>query len=99
VSQLIANFNELTSAQSNWRASYVKVAANLTALLGPDTGDVAATASAPAATTAPAPTGTAGAVGTSGATAVSLDPGVRAKLVELRRNLVAFEKASGGAEK
>jgi hypothetical protein len=96
VGQLIANFNELTSAQSNWRASYVKVAANLTALLGPDNGDVAATASAPAAT---APTGTAGAVGTSGATAVSLDPGVRAKLMELRRNLVEFEKASGGAEK
>lgn len=97
VGQLIANFNELTSAQSNWRASYVKVAANLTALLGPDNGDVAATASAPAAATAP--TGTAGAVGTSGATAVPLDPVVRAKLVELRRNLVEFEKASGGAEK
>jgi hypothetical protein len=96
VGQLIANFNELASAQSNWRASYAKVAANLTALLGPENGDVAVPASAPAAT---APTGTAGAVGTSGATAVSLDPGVRAKLMELRRNLVEFEKASGGAEK
>jgi hypothetical protein len=97
VGQLIVNFNELTSAQSNWRASYAKVAANLTALLGPDNGDVAATASEPAAATAPA--GTAGAVGTSGATKVGLDPGVRAKLVELRRNLAEFEKASGGAEK
>jgi hypothetical protein len=96
VGQLIVNFNELTSAQSNWRASYVKVAANLTALLGPDNGDVAATASAPAAT---APTGTPGAVGTSGATKAALDPGVRAKLVEFRRNLADFEKASGGAEK
>jgi hypothetical protein len=97
VAQLITNFNELTSAQSNWRASYAKVAANLTALLGPDDGDVAATAGAPGA--AIAPTGTAGTVGTSGATTVALDPGVRAKLVELRRNLAAFETASGGAEK
>ena len=96
VGQLIVNFNELTSAQSNWRASYVKVAANLTALLGPDNGDVAATTSAPAAT---APTGTPGAVGTSGATKAALDPGVRAKLVEFRRNLADFVKASGGAEK
>jgi hypothetical protein len=93
VGQLIVNFNELTSAQSNWRASYVKVAANLTALLGPDNGDVAATTGAPAAT------GTAGAVGTSGATKVALDPGVRAKLAEFRRNLGDFEKASGGTEK
>jgi hypothetical protein len=94
VGQLIVNFNELTSAQSNWRAAYTKVAANLTALLGPDNGDVAATASAPAAATAP--TGTAGTVGTSGATTLALDPMVRAKLVELRRNLAEFEKASGG---
>jgi hypothetical protein len=97
VGELIVNFNELTSAQSNWRASYVKVAANLTALLGPDNGDVAATASASAAATAP--TGTAGAVGTSAATNVALDPGVRAKLIELRRNLTEFEKASGGPVK
>jgi hypothetical protein len=95
VAELIANFNELASAQSNWRASYAKVAANLTALLGPDNGDVAATASAPAAATAPTRT----AVGTSGATTLALDPVVRAKLVELRRNLAEFEKASGGAEK
>ena len=94
--QLIVNFNELTSAQSNWRASYAKVAANLTALLGPDNGDVAATANAPAAT---APTATAGAVGTSGAAKVALDPALRAKLVEFRSNLAEFEKASGGAEK
>jgi hypothetical protein len=97
VGQLIVNFNELTSAQSNWRASYTKVAANLTALLGPDNGDGAATASAPAAATAP--TGTAGTVGKSGATTLALDPVVRAKLVELRRNLAEFEKASAGAEK
>ena len=96
VGQLIANFNELASAQTNWRASYAKVAANLTALLGPDSGDAAATAAALAATTAP--TATAGAVGTAGATKVELDPAVREKLVELRKNLAEFEKASGGAE-
>jgi hypothetical protein len=42
---------------------------------------------------------TASAVGTSGNAAPQLDPAIRAKLVELRRNLVAFEKASGGPEK
>jgi hypothetical protein len=47
-----------------------------------------------------APAGsTAGAVGTSGNAAPQLDPAIRAKLVELRRDLVAFEKASGGPEK
>jgi hypothetical protein len=89
--QLIANFNELISAQANWRASYAKVAANLTTLLGPDSG----VAAAPAAATAPA---TAGAVGTSGTTKVELDPAIREKLMELRKNLAEFEKASGGAE-
>jgi hypothetical protein len=96
VGQLIANFNELISAQNNWRASYAKVAANLTTLLGPDSGDAAATAAAPAAATAP--TATAGAVGTAGTTKVELDPAIREKLVELRKNLAEFEKASGGAE-
>jgi hypothetical protein len=96
VGQLIVNFNELTSAQSNWRESYAKVAANLTALLGPDNGDVAATATAPAATV---PTATPGAVGTTGATTVALDPTLRAKLVEFRSNLAEFVKASGGAAK
>jgi len=91
--QLIANFNELISAQTNWRASYAKVAANLTTLLGPDSG--VAAAAAPAAASAPA---TAGAVGTSGTTKVELDPSIREKLVELRKNLAEFEKASGGAE-
>ena len=100
VGQLIANFNELITAQSNWRASYAKVDANLTALLGPDTG-AAATAEAPAAAAPPAatpPTATAGAVGTAGATKVELDPAIRAKLVELRKNLTDFQKASGGME-
>jgi hypothetical protein len=97
VGQLIANFNELITAQSNWRASYAKVDANLTALLGPDTG-AAATAEAPAAAAATPPTATAGAVGTAGATKVELDPAVRAKLVDLRKNLMDFQKASGGVE-
>jgi len=96
VTQLISNFNELITTQSNWKASYDKVAANLTALIGPDTGSAETTAAAPAPAT-PAPTATPGAVGTAGAT--ELDPAIRAKLVELRRNLVEFQKASGGTDK
>jgi len=90
VSQLITNFNELITAQANWRASYDKVKANLTALLGPDAAD-------------PAATGTAGAVGTSGTVAATapapaeLVAAVRAKLVDFRTHLKAFEKAAGGA--
>ncbi len=101
VGQLIANFNELISAQSNWRDSYAKVSANLTALLGPDSGDAAAAVAAPATATAAAataPAATAGAVGTSGSTKVELDPTIREKLMELRKNLAEFEKASGGTE-
>ena len=65
VTQLISNFNELGTAQNNWRASYVKVAANLTALLGPDSGDAGTTAVAP--TTATGTTGTAAAPATAAA--------------------------------
>ena len=82
VTQLISNFNELITTQSNWPAAYAKVSANLTALLGPDTG------AAPAS-------GTEGAVGTSGG-GMTLDPPVRDKLVEMRKSLAAFERASGG---
>lgn len=91
VSQLISNFNELITTQSNWTASYAKVAANLTSLLGPDNTDAEPTGGVP--TTA---TGTTGAVGTSGTTTATLDPAVRAKLVDLRRNLKDFEKSAGG---
>ncbi len=47
VSQLITNFNELITTQSNWKASYDKVNANLTALIGPDNSDAEANAGAP----------------------------------------------------
>ena len=92
VAQLISSFNELITTQSQWRESYAKVNANLTALLGPD----------PAATDPTNASGTSGAVGTSGSTTApataTIDPAVREKLVELRRSLTAFEKAaSGGA--
>ncbi|MBA3641350.1 MAG: hypothetical protein H0W53_19180, partial [Acidobacteria bacterium] len=87
VAQLISSFNEMITTQSQWRESYAKVNANLTALLGPD----------PAATD---PTNASSAVGTSGSTtapaAATIDPAVREKLVELRRNLTAFEKAASG---
>jgi hypothetical protein len=84
ISQLITNFNELITTQSNWRESYGKVNANMTALLGADTAAVAAA------------TGTAGAVGTSGSSGVTLDPTLREKLVEMRKHLAEFEKAASG---
>lgn len=85
VSQLISNFNELITAQNDWRASYAKVTANLNTLIGPDIGT-------------PDPSGTAGAVGTTGGGGIEgLDPAIRTKLVELRSQLKQFERAAGGA--
>jgi len=84
VSQLITNFNELITTQSNWKASYAQVQANLEALIGPSMQADASRS-----------TGTPGAVGTSGATAAaSVDPAVRAKLTEFRSELDQFEKAA-----
>jgi hypothetical protein len=81
ISQVISNFNELITTQSDWRAAYAKVDAGVTALLGPDQ---------------PAPaTGVAGAVGTSGAATIELDPAIRAKLVEFRTHMKEFERAAG----
>lgn len=85
VSELISNFNELITTQANWRASYDKVDANLTTLIGPDTADPTAAS------------GTAGAVGTSGSNASTLDPAIRAKLVDFRTHLKAFRDAAGGS--
>jgi hypothetical protein len=96
VAQLISNFNELITSQSNWRASYDKVNANLTTLIGADNSD--AEAAGGAATTATGATQAPGAVGTSGAATVELDPAIRAKLVEFRHNLSEFQKASGGGK-
>ena len=88
VSQLITNFNELITTKENWRESYDKVAVNLTALLGPE----GAEQPQPQAQTSSTP----GAVGTSGTTAASIDPAIRAKLVEFRTHLKQFEQAAGG---
>jgi hypothetical protein len=85
VTQLITNFNELITAQTDWRSAYAKVDANLTTVLGPETPDAASASS-----------GVAGAVGTSGAGAADLDPAVRGKLAEFRSHLKAFERAAGG---
>ena len=85
VSELISNFNELITTQDNWRASYDKVDTNLTTLIGPDTTDPSAAS------------GTAGAVGTSGSSASTLDPAIRAKLVDFRTHLKAFKEAAGGS--
>jgi len=94
VSQLISNFNELITTQTNWRAAYAKVDTNLTALLGADPSNAANN---------PQPTTAAGSnpVGTSGTTPAAgvagLDPAIRAKLVDFRTHLNAFEKAAGGS--
>jgi len=85
LTQLIANFNELITTNENWRSSYDKVNANVVALLGPDMPEPS---QAPAA-------GAPVAVGTSGTAAATLDPAVRAKLVEFRNQLTEFEKAAG----
>ena len=90
VSQVISSFNELITTQSDWRAAYAKVDAGLTAVLGPDAPE-------PAPRDAPS-TGVTGAVGTSGSAAATLDPAIRAKLVEFRAHLKAFEKSAGGSE-
>jgi hypothetical protein len=90
VSQLISNFNELITTQSDWKAAYAKLEANLDALIGPPSTSTASL-------TEPArPTGTAGAVGTSG-TASTIDPAVRAKLEEFRNHLDQFEKVALGS--
>lgn len=90
VTELIANFNELITTQAEWRASYGKVQANLTALVGAERTDEA--------NVPPPATGTAGAVGTSGMT--TIDPKVREKLIAFRAKLTAFEKkaAEGGGK-
>lgn len=85
ISQLITNFNELITTNVEWRASYAKVAGNLTTLIGDQRAD-----ESPATPAA----GTPGAVGTSGT--VAIDPTLKAKLVEFRTHLLQFEKAAGG---
>jgi hypothetical protein len=89
ISQLIAAFNELITTSSEWRASYAKVDTTVTKLIGSETSDESA-----ATPTA----GTAGAVGTSGTATGSLDPAIKAKLVEFRTHLKEFERAAGGAD-
>jgi hypothetical protein len=94
VSQVISNFNELITTQSDWRSVYAKVDANLNALLGPDTADVATSGVAGAVGTA----GTSGAppAATPAPTGTQIEPAVRTKLVEFRKHLKEFEKAAGG---
>jgi len=96
VAQLITNFNELIGNPPDWHASYQKVAANLTSLLGPDNSDAEAQGGAP--TNATGATATPGAVGTAGGATIELAPTLRAKLVEFRRSLNQFEKTAGGTK-
>jgi hypothetical protein len=91
ISQLIANFNELITTQSDWKASYAKLDATLNSLLGasPAAPETPATAGT-TGTTTPAPAGTSG-------TANTLDPAIRAKLEEFKTHMTAFAQAAGGA--
>ena len=86
VAQLISSFNELITTNAEWKASYAKVDANLTAQ----------TTDYPPPTPPTGAAGAAGAVGTAGTT--TLDPALKAKLAEFRTHLKAFEKAAGGAD-
>jgi hypothetical protein len=102
VSQLISNFNELITAQSNWHAAYEKVDANLTSLVGPDPSDPNAASGTAGAVGTSGTAGTAGtAAGTTGNTGaanttVTVDPAIRAKLLEFRTHLKMFEQSAGG---
>jgi len=96
VSAIISDFNALITTQSDWRSAYAKVDADLTAALGAESDAAAGQPNQPVGTsgsTAPAPA--------TGATAASggaqIDPAIRAKLVEFRTHLKAFEQAAGGA--
>jgi hypothetical protein len=96
MSQLIADFNALITTQSDWRSAYAKVDSDVTAILGPDSGDKSVSTSG---------TGTVGATGTSGSTSAAasatdapapIDAAIRGKLVEFRTHLAEFNKAAGG---
>jgi hypothetical protein len=107
--KVAANLNALlgpdnTDAEAAGGAATMAGSAGTAAAPGSSTAGAAGTSGS----STPAQPGTAGAsatgapsgaVGTTGATAIQIDPAIRAKLIELRQNLTAFEKASGGAEK
>ena len=101
VSELISNFNELITTQSDWKAAYGKVTADLNALLGPEGSDESAapTATSSSASGAVGTTGAAGApaaAGTSGQN-MQIEPAIKAKLQDVRTHLKAFALAAGGA--
>lgn len=86
VSQLISQFNQLITAEADWRSSYEQVNSTLTTLLNSPSSAVDASSS------------TTGAVGTSGSAggAATIDPAIRTKLEEFRTHLQAFYTAAGG---
>jgi len=82
VSQLISDFNEMIATDAGWRASLKKVKANLQTILA-EPGQPRP---------ADAPAADPDVVGTSGER--NLDAEIRAKLVEFRTHLRAFEEAA-----
>jgi hypothetical protein len=95
VAQLISNFNELITTQTDWKAAYGKVTANVDTLIGPDSSSPAAATGMSGTTGAPATAGTTGAAGAAGP-AMQIDPAIKAKLQEFRTHLKAFEQSAGG---
>ena len=87
VQQLISNFNELITKDTEWRASYAKVEANLAVLLD---------ATEPGAPRRARPAPSARAVAPL-RHAAKLDPTIRARLIELRKHLDKFEAVVDGS--
>jgi hypothetical protein len=84
ISQLISRFNELIAATDQWREPFDGVKATLDNLLGPRDERTPIPEPAPGE-----PVGTTG--------TVTLEPEVRAKLVEFRTHLRAFEESAGAS--
>jgi hypothetical protein len=95
ISQLISNFNELITTQSDWKAAYAKVSANLDSLIGPDTASSGATGTTGTTGAPPATAGTTGIAGAAGP-AMQIDPAIKTKLQDFRTHLKEFEQAAGG---
>ena len=80
--QLISNFNELITTNSNWRAAYAKVEATL---------------GSSCRLNAPPPLRGPQVQSARAARRSAIDPAIRTKLVEFREHLTKFETVAGGA--
>jgi hypothetical protein len=101
VTEFITNFNAFATATTDWRGKYLAVDKSLDRILNTAGTGTSAGSEPPADPSAAVGTsGTAAAAGTAGTTeaagaAGAFDPGIIAKLREVRTHLDAFEEASG----